>query len=67
MKIQQIPANLQSGSTESTTGNFRLGHYIEEDVLLYYAYETGYRSPGATITPTAVATAVGVIVAPGLL
>lgn len=55
LKIQQIPVNLQTGSTDSTTGNFRLGHYIEEDVLLYYAYETGYRSPGATITPTAVA------------
>jgi len=54
-KIQQIPVNLQTGSADSTTGNFRLGHYIEEDVLLYYAYETGYRSPGATITPTAVA------------
>ncbi|NCX78148.1 MAG: hypothetical protein EBW94_06000, partial [Proteobacteria bacterium] len=55
LKIQQIPVNLQTGSADSTTGNFRLGHYIEEDVLLYYAYETGYRSPGATITPTAVA------------
>ena len=55
LTIEQIPANLQRGASDSTTGNIRLGHYIEEDVLIYYAYETGYRSPGATITPTAVA------------
>ena len=54
LTLQQIPASLQNSATDSTTGNFRLGHYIEEDVLLYYAYETGFRSPGATITPTAI-------------
>jgi outer membrane receptor protein involved in Fe transport len=55
LTIEQIPAALQKGDTDSTTGNVRVGHYIEDDVLLYYAYETGFRSPGATITPTAVA------------
>ena len=54
MTIEQIPAALQTASNDSTTGGLRLGHYIEEDVLLYYAYETGYRGPSATISPTPV-------------
>jgi iron complex outermembrane receptor protein len=52
--IEQIPVQFQNRSTESTTGNFKFGHFVEEDVLLYFAKETGVRSPGRTITPTAV-------------
>ena len=52
--IEQIPVEFQNRSTESTTGNFKFGHFVEEDVLLYFAKETGVRSPGRTITPTAV-------------
>ena len=55
LTVEQIPAALQTGNSDSTTGNIRIGHYVEDDVLLYYAYETGFRSPGATITPTAIA------------
>ena len=52
--IEQIPVQFQNRSNESTTGNFKFGHFVEEDVLLYVAKETGVRSPGRTITPTAV-------------
>jgi len=54
VEVEAIPANLQNRSTESTTGNLKFGHFVEEDVLLYVSRETGVRSPGRTITPTAV-------------
>jgi iron complex outermembrane receptor protein len=51
LTISRIPANLQKSDNESTTGGFKIGHYLNDDVLLYVSTESGYRSPGATISP----------------
>jgi outer membrane receptor protein involved in Fe transport len=50
-----IPAANQNFAADSTTGRFKIGHYINEDMLLYVTTETGFRSPGFTIQPVAVA------------
>ena len=55
VEVEGIPAEYQTRTNDSTTGNFKFGHFIEEDVLLYFARESGVRSPGRTITPTQVA------------
>jgi len=54
MTIPRIPANLQNSDNDSTTGGFKIGHYLNDDVLLYVSSESGYRSPGATISPVAI-------------
>ena len=54
MTIPRIPANLQNSDNDSTTGGFKIGHYLNDDVLLYVSTESGYRSPGATISPVAI-------------
>jgi outer membrane receptor protein involved in Fe transport len=50
--FEGIPLNLQNPSSDASTGSFKIGHYIEEDVLLYITFETGYREPGSAISPT---------------
>ena len=52
MTIPRIPLNLQRSANESSTGSIKLGHYLSDDVMMYVARETGFRSPGATIAPT---------------
>ena len=47
--IELIPSALQNPSASSTTSNFKLGFYPEENVLLYLALEEGFRAPGSTI------------------
>ena len=52
LTIPRTPVELQRTSPESTTGSFKLGHYINDDVLIYASSETGYRRPSSTIAPT---------------
>ena len=54
MTIPRIPVNLQNSLNDSTTGSFKIGHYFNEDVMLYVSTESGFRSPGATISPVAI-------------
>jgi len=54
MTIPRIPANLQNSNNDSTTGSFKIGHYLNDDVMLYVSTESGFRSPGATISPVAI-------------
>ena len=54
LTVPRIAAADQNSSNESTTGNLKIGHYFNEDLLLYVSTETGYRSPGFTISPIAV-------------
>jgi len=52
LTIPRVPSEFRSTDNDSTTGSFKLGHYLTDDVMIYYAMESGYRSPGATIAPT---------------
>ena len=52
LTIPRTPVELQRTSPESTTGSFKLGHYMNDDVLIYASTETGYRRPSSTIAPT---------------
>jgi len=52
LTIPRTPVELQRTSPESTTGSLKLGHYINDDVLIYASTETGYRRPSSTIAPT---------------
>ena len=54
MTIPRIPIPLQRSVNDSDTGNLKIGHYVYEDVLIYASTETGFRSPGATISPIAI-------------
>jgi outer membrane receptor protein involved in Fe transport len=54
VEVEAVAKENQNRSNESTTGNFKIGHFIEDDVLLYVARESGVRGPGRTITPTAI-------------
>ena len=54
MTIPRIPINLQNSENNSTTGSIKLGHYLNDDVMIYVSTESGYRSPGATISPVAI-------------
>ncbi len=52
MTIPRTPVELQRTTPESTTGSLKLGHYLNDDVLIYASTETGYRRPSSTIAPT---------------
>ena len=52
MTIPRTPVELQRTTPESTTGSLKVGHYIDDDVLIYVSSETGYRRPSSTIAPT---------------
>lgn len=52
LTIPRTPVELQRTSPESTTGSFKLGHYMNDDVMIYASSETGYRRPSSTIAPT---------------
>ena len=54
LTIARIPVAQQKSFNDSTTGSFKLGHYLNDDVLIYVARESGYRAPSSTITPTAI-------------
>ena len=54
LTIPRIAAADQNDTVESTTGSFKIGHYINEDMLLYVSTESGFRSPGITISPIAI-------------
>jgi iron complex outermembrane receptor protein len=54
MTIPRIPINLQNSFNDSTTGSFKIGHYLNEDMMIYVSTESGFRSPGATISPVAI-------------
>jgi len=54
MTIPRIAAADQNSNVDSTTGSFKIGHYINEDMLLYVSTESGFRRPGITISPIAV-------------
>ena len=54
MTIPRIAAADQNSNVDSTTGSFKIGHYINEDMLLYVSTESGFRSPGITVSPIAV-------------
>ena len=53
MTIPFVAAEILSKTADSTTGGFKIGHYLNDDVLLYVARESGYRRPSITITSTA--------------
>ena len=53
MTIPFVAADNTSQTADSTTGGFKVGHYLNEDLLLYVASESGYRRPSITITSTA--------------
>ena len=53
MTIPFVAADNTSKTADSTTGGFKIGHYLNDDVLLYVARESGYRRPSITITSTA--------------
>ena len=53
MTIPFVAADQTSQTADSTTGGFKIGHYLNEDLLLYVASESGYRRPSITITSTA--------------
>jgi hypothetical protein len=53
MTIPFVAADQTSQTADSTTGGFKVGHYLNEDLLLYVASESGYRRPSITITSTA--------------
>ena len=52
LTIPRMPVDQQRTTPESTTGSFKIGHYINDDVLLYATTESGYRRPSSTIAPT---------------
>ena len=52
MTIPRMPIDQQRTTPESTTGSLKIGHYINDDVLLYATTESGYRRPSSTIAPT---------------
>jgi len=54
MTIPRIPLAFQNSNNDSTTGSLKMGYYLSDDVLIYVARESGFRSPGATIAPTAI-------------
>ena len=54
LTIPRIPVALQNSNNDSTTGGFKLGHYLNDDVMIYYSSESAFRSPGATISPVAI-------------
>ncbi len=54
MTIPRIPIPLQRSENDSETGNLKIGHYLNDDVMIYVSTETGFRSPGATISPIAI-------------
>jgi outer membrane receptor for monomeric catechols len=58
MTIPRIAAKDQNSLVDSTTGSFKVGHYINEDMLIYVSTESGFRSPGVTVSPIAVNPAV---------
>ncbi|MDA9204984.1 TonB-dependent receptor [Gammaproteobacteria bacterium] len=49
MTIPFIPPERQSSSTDSTTGSFKIGHYLNDDVLLYVSTERGFRRGSISI------------------
>jgi hypothetical protein len=53
MTVPFVAADNTSQTADSTTGGFKVGHYLNEDLLLYVATESGYRRPSITITSTA--------------
>ena len=53
MTVPFVAADNTSQTADSTTGGFKVGHYLNEDLLLYVASESGYRRPSITITSTA--------------
>ena len=54
MTIPRIPLAFQNSNNDSTTGSLKMGYYLSDDVMIYVARESGFRSPGATIAPTAI-------------
>ena len=52
LTIPRMPVDQQRTTPESTTGSLKIGHYINDDVMLYATTETGYRRPSSTIAPT---------------
>jgi iron complex outermembrane receptor protein len=53
LTIPFVAAENTNKTADSTTGGFKIGHYLNDDVLLYVANESGYRRPSITITSTA--------------
>ena len=53
LTIDFIAPNATRKSSDSSTGGFKIGHYLNDDVLLYVTSESGYRRPSITITSTA--------------
>ena len=49
MTIPFIPPERQGSSTDSTTGSFKIGHYLNDDVLLYVSTERGFRRGSISI------------------
>jgi iron complex outermembrane receptor protein len=54
LTIPFVAAGNTNKTADSTTGGFKIGHYLNDDVLLYVANESGYRRPSITITSTAI-------------
>lgn len=49
LTIPFIAPENQNGSADSTTGSFKIGHYLNDDVLLYFATERGFRRGSISI------------------
>ena len=54
LTIPRIAPADQNATVDSTTGSFKIGHYFNDDVMLYVSTESGFRSPGQTISPVAI-------------
>ena len=55
--FELIPSALQQVNNESTTGSFKLSHFIDDDVMIYYSLQQGFRGAGRTLANTPISPA----------
>ena len=55
--FQLIPATLQDLENESTTGSFKIGHFVDDDVMVYFSLQQGFRGAGRTLANTPISPA----------
>ena len=55
--FELIPAALQQVDNESTTGSFKIGHFVDDDVMVYFSLQQGFRGAGRTLANTPISPA----------
>ena len=55
--FELIPAALQQVDNESTTGSFKIGHFVDDDVMVYVSLQQGFRGAGRTLANTPISPA----------